>query len=71
MKVLTSPPRKVSRSFGRRAAAGGDAPYIDTARENRDKIAKLTTAQQIAEAQAMAQKCEASHYKQWNYKQCD
>ena len=37
-----------------------------TATSNRDLIAKLMTSQQIAEAQAMARKCQAS-----NFKQCD
>ena len=37
-----------------------------TATSNRDNIAKRMTPQQIAEAQAMARKCQAS-----NFKQCD
>jgi TPR repeat protein len=38
--------------------------FLDIAKENRDKIANRMTEQQIAEAQAMAQKCVALHYKQ-------
>jgi len=44
------------------AAAQGDADGAKL----RDAIAKRMTAQQIAEAQAMARKCEASNYKECN-----
>ena len=44
------------------AAAGGDTDAIKI----RDELATMITKEQIAEAQAMARKCEAS-----NYKQCD
>ena len=44
-------------------AISGDSKNAST---NRDDIAKLMTPQQIAEAQAMARKCQASNFKQCN-----
>jgi TPR repeat protein len=58
----------VTEDFGRAhmwlsiAAAQGETSAV----KMRDAVAKEMTAQQLAEAQAMARKCEAS-----NYKQCD
>ena len=47
-------------------AASLSGEHGKTATSNRDNIAKRMTPQQIAEAQAMARKCQAS-----NFKQCD